>query len=163
MKQVETFLFRPNLADRAQYYAVTFLNQLELSHKPREGGSALAKTLIGIYFRLFALILAGKMGAAAAAEGQVRAGARGWGCWEGGGRRHEGLRGRQGTGGGEREGRAAEVGCLWFGPSRQQYGWTGVVDAKAPSASLGGLLVVCVWGGGIFIVMGTGTCHQLHP
>ena len=63
--QVETFLFRPGLTDRAQYYAVTFLNQLVLSHKEREGGSELAKKMIDIYFSLFKLIMAGKMGRAA--------------------------------------------------------------------------------------------------
>jgi hypothetical protein len=31
--QVERFIFRPGLQDRARYYAVIFLNQLPLSHK----------------------------------------------------------------------------------------------------------------------------------
>jgi ribosome biogenesis protein MAK21 len=70
MLQVETFLFRPGLADRAQYYAVTFLNQLVLSHKEREGGSDLAKKLIDVYFSLFKLIMQGKMGRAAAMAAQ---------------------------------------------------------------------------------------------
>lgn len=65
MLQVERFMFRPGLTDRARYYAVTFLNQLALSHRPQEGGSALAQKLIDIYFSLFKLLLEGKLGNAA--------------------------------------------------------------------------------------------------
>ena len=35
--EVERFVFRPGLKDRAQYYAVIFLNQMVLSHKDSEG------------------------------------------------------------------------------------------------------------------------------
>ena len=35
--EVERFVFRPGLKDRAQYYAVIFLNQMVLSHKDLEG------------------------------------------------------------------------------------------------------------------------------
>ena len=36
---VERFLFRPGLAPRARYYAVIFLNQLQLSHDPARGAA----------------------------------------------------------------------------------------------------------------------------
>jgi ribosome biogenesis protein MAK21 len=68
--QVERFVFRPGLAERGRYYAVTFLNQLALSHRPQEGGSALAQKLIDIYFSLFRLLLEGKLGNAAARQQQ---------------------------------------------------------------------------------------------
>jgi hypothetical protein len=132
-QQVETFLFRPNLADRAQYYAITFLNQLELSHKEREGGGALAKSLIGIYFRLFALILAGKMGQAAA-EGQVRAGAGGE---EGkpGGREQQSWGIREATGP-FKEGRWSQIVLAFFVPYRMTW------CCAVPAASTGGSVVV---------------------
>lgn len=68
--QVERFLFRPGLSDRARYYCVTLLNQLALSHRASEGGSDLAQKLINIYFSLFKLLLEGKLGTAAARRQQ---------------------------------------------------------------------------------------------
>ncbi len=35
--EVSSFLFRPGLQERARYYAVVFLNQLQLSHHPTHG------------------------------------------------------------------------------------------------------------------------------
>ncbi len=34
--QVDRFLFRPGLQDRARYYCIVFLNQMVLSHKVRQ-------------------------------------------------------------------------------------------------------------------------------
>ncbi|KAK9820060.1 hypothetical protein WJX72_005600 [[Myrmecia] bisecta] len=65
VREVERFMFRPNLAERARYYCVVFLNQMVLSHRESEGGSALAKKLIDVYFGLFKLILEGQVGHAA--------------------------------------------------------------------------------------------------
>ncbi|GFR50755.1 hypothetical protein Agub_g13022, partial [Astrephomene gubernaculifera] len=65
VREVERFLFRPNLADKARYYAVVFLNQVPLSHRASEGGDALAKQLIDLYFTLFRLVVEGHIGAAA--------------------------------------------------------------------------------------------------
>lgn len=65
-------MFRPGLTDRARYYSVTFLNQLALSHRPQEGGSALAEKLIDIYFSLFKLLLEGRLGNAAARQQQQK-------------------------------------------------------------------------------------------
>ncbi len=36
-REVERFLFRPGLAERARYSAVVFLNQMPLSHSPAHG------------------------------------------------------------------------------------------------------------------------------
>ena len=36
-REVERFLFRPGLQERARYYGVVFLNQLPLSHAPAQG------------------------------------------------------------------------------------------------------------------------------
>lgn len=36
-REVERFLFRPGLAPRARYYAIVFLNQLQLSHDDARG------------------------------------------------------------------------------------------------------------------------------
>ena len=47
--EVERVLFRPNIAERAQYYSVCFLNQLQLSAED----SGLAAHLIEIYFKFF--------------------------------------------------------------------------------------------------------------
>eukprot|EP00877_Chromochloris_zofingiensis_P004217 jgi/Chrzof1/13797/Cz08g12230.t1 len=68
--QVERFIFRPGLTDRAHYYAITFLNQMVLSHRDSEGGSALAQKLIDIYFSMFRLIMEGQMGKAATMKRQ---------------------------------------------------------------------------------------------
>jgi len=38
-REVERFLFRPGLAERARYYAVVFLNQMPLSHSPAHGAA----------------------------------------------------------------------------------------------------------------------------
>lgn len=35
--EVQRFLFRAGLQERARYYAVVFLNQLQLSHHPSHG------------------------------------------------------------------------------------------------------------------------------
>ena len=36
-REVEKFLFRPGLQERARYYGVIFLNQMPLSHSPAQG------------------------------------------------------------------------------------------------------------------------------
>ncbi|EIE24712.1 hypothetical protein COCSUDRAFT_14147 [Coccomyxa subellipsoidea C-169] len=64
-REVERFLFRPGLQERARYYGVIFLNQMPLSHNASEGNTlsyALAQKLVDIYFTLFKLILEGKLG-----------------------------------------------------------------------------------------------------
>ena len=38
VREIERFLFRPGIAPRARYYAVVFLNQLQLSHDEARGG-----------------------------------------------------------------------------------------------------------------------------
>lgn len=63
-------MFRPGLSDRGRYYAVTFLNQIPMSNRPQEGGSALAQKLIDVYFSLFKLLLEGRLGTAAARQEQ---------------------------------------------------------------------------------------------
>lgn len=73
--QVERFLFRPGLSDRGRYYAVTFLNQIPMSNRPQEGGSALALKLVDVYFSLFKLLLEGRLGTAAARQQQQEAAA----------------------------------------------------------------------------------------
>ncbi|GIM15448.1 hypothetical protein Vretimale_18225, partial [Volvox reticuliferus] len=65
VREVERFVFRPGLADKARYYAVIFLNQIPLSHRASEGGDALAKQLINMYFTLFKMVVEGNIGAAA--------------------------------------------------------------------------------------------------
>ncbi|XP_063680253.1 CCAAT/enhancer-binding protein zeta-like [Bolinopsis microptera] len=47
--EVERVLFRPNIAEKAQYYSICFLNQLQLT--PED--SAFAAHLIEIYFKFF--------------------------------------------------------------------------------------------------------------
>ena len=47
--EVERVLFRPNISERAQYYSICFLNQLQLSTED----SAFAAHLIEIYFNFF--------------------------------------------------------------------------------------------------------------
>ncbi|KAH3846904.1 hypothetical protein DPMN_089211 [Dreissena polymorpha] len=49
VREVEQLIFRPNVAERAQYYSVCFLNQLRLSPSHRQ----LAAKLISIYFAFF--------------------------------------------------------------------------------------------------------------
>ena len=53
VKEVERLLFRPNIGERAQYYAVTFLNQIILTRAERD--IEVANCLIAIYFRLFGI------------------------------------------------------------------------------------------------------------
>ncbi|KXZ46949.1 hypothetical protein GPECTOR_39g443 [Gonium pectorale] len=65
VREVERFVFRPGLADKARYYAVVFLNQIPLSHRASEGGDALAKQLIDLYFTLFRMVVEGHIGGAA--------------------------------------------------------------------------------------------------
>ena len=66
--QVERFLFRPGLQERARYYAVVFLNQMVLSHKASEGGAALAKKLVELYFTMFRMVIEGHFGRAGEAR-----------------------------------------------------------------------------------------------
>lgn len=47
--EVERLMFRPNISDKAQYYAACFLSQVMLSHDETE----LAAKLIAIYFSFF--------------------------------------------------------------------------------------------------------------
>ncbi|GLI62277.1 hypothetical protein VaNZ11_004885, partial [Volvox africanus] len=65
VREVERFVFRPGLADKARYYAVIFLTQIPLSRQASEGGDALAKKLISVYFTLFKMVVEGTIGAAA--------------------------------------------------------------------------------------------------
>jgi ribosome biogenesis protein MAK21 len=86
-------VFRPGLAERGRYYAVTFLNQLALSHRPEEGGSALAQKLIDIYFSLFRLLLEGRLGNAAVRQQQqdeAAAARKGKGRWRDSAKGHHG-------------------------------------------------------------------------
>ncbi|KAJ3088334.1 hypothetical protein HK102_008997 [Quaeritorhiza haematococci] len=59
-KELEHLIFRPNVSPRAQYYAVTVLNQIVLSNRPGDG--AVAEYLIGMYFRLFERLVEGVKG-----------------------------------------------------------------------------------------------------
>lgn len=68
--QVERFVFRPGLTDRARYYSVVFMNQLVLSHKESEGGGGLARKLVDIYFTLFKMLVEGHIGQAAQVKKQ---------------------------------------------------------------------------------------------
>ncbi|EFJ51407.1 hypothetical protein VOLCADRAFT_87659 [Volvox carteri f. nagariensis] len=65
VREVERFVFRPGLADKARYYAVVFLNQVPLSHRASEGGDALARQVISVYFTLFRMVVEGQIGVAA--------------------------------------------------------------------------------------------------
>ncbi|KAG8200238.1 hypothetical protein JTE90_025014 [Oedothorax gibbosus] len=53
VQEVERLIFRPNLAERAKYYALCFLNQIILSHDEFQ----LANHLIMIYFGQFKLFV----------------------------------------------------------------------------------------------------------
>jgi ribosome biogenesis protein MAK21 len=55
IKETEQILFRLNMGQRTQYYAVTFLNQIVLSKS--EPDSLAANRLIDIYFRLFEILV----------------------------------------------------------------------------------------------------------
>jgi ribosome biogenesis protein MAK21 len=69
VREVERFIFRPGLTDRARYYCVVYLNQMVLTHT--ENGAKLARKLVDIYFSMFALILDGKLGTAATMKTQA--------------------------------------------------------------------------------------------
>ena len=51
VSEVERLLFRPNIADRARYYAITFLNQIVLTNSKKDLETA--NTLMKIYFTIF--------------------------------------------------------------------------------------------------------------
>jgi ribosome biogenesis protein MAK21 len=55
IKEVEGLIFRPNVAERARYYAITFLNQIVLTKAAND--SEAANSLILLYFRLFDVIV----------------------------------------------------------------------------------------------------------
>ena len=74
VREIERFVFRPGLADRARYYAVIYLNQIVLTHQDKNvrsggkgsaGGSTLARKLVDLYFTLFKLIIEGRLGTSA--------------------------------------------------------------------------------------------------
>lgn len=71
VREIENFIYRPGLKDRARYYAVIYLNQIVLSAKdppkvlPDGTSATLAKRLVDIYFTLFKLIIEGSLGTAA--------------------------------------------------------------------------------------------------
>lgn len=54
IKEVERMMYRPNMSDKAQYYAICFLNQIVLSHQEKETASK----LISLYFSFFKVIVA---------------------------------------------------------------------------------------------------------
>ena len=45
-RQVERFVFRPGLSDRARYYAVVYLNQMVLSHREGQGEAGRGGSLV---------------------------------------------------------------------------------------------------------------------
>lgn len=51
IQEIEHLLFRTNISDRAQYYAIIFLNQIILTRT--KNGEEAANKLIEIYFVLF--------------------------------------------------------------------------------------------------------------
>lgn len=51
IKEVERFLFRSNILERAQYYSINFLNQMVLTNRPED--VAVANYLVQLYFTLF--------------------------------------------------------------------------------------------------------------
>ena len=55
IKEIEQIIFRLNVSQRTQYYAVTFLNQVVLSQT--EPDQIAANHLIDIYFRLFEVLV----------------------------------------------------------------------------------------------------------
>ena len=71
VREIENFIYRPGLKDRARYYAVVYLNQIVLSKKdvprmlPNGTKASLAKRLVDIYFSMFKLIIEGSLGTAA--------------------------------------------------------------------------------------------------
>jgi len=71
VREIENFMYRPGLKDRARYYAVVYLNQIVLEKRDAPGrlpdGTTvtLGKRLVDIYFTMFKLIMEGKLGTAA--------------------------------------------------------------------------------------------------
>lgn len=67
VREVERFMFRPGLQERARYYAVVYLNQMVLNHKQpaQTAGGSLPRRLIDVYFTVFKMVLDGKIGTAA--------------------------------------------------------------------------------------------------
>ena len=71
VREIENFMYRPGLKDRARYYAVVYLNQIVLEKRDATGrlpdGTTvtLGKRLVDIYFTMFKLIMEGKLGTAA--------------------------------------------------------------------------------------------------
>lgn len=51
--EVERFVFRPNMSDRARYYSITFLNQIMLT----QNDDGVADKLIHVYFSIFQVIV----------------------------------------------------------------------------------------------------------
>ncbi|XP_057314957.1 CCAAT/enhancer-binding protein zeta-like isoform X2 [Hydractinia symbiolongicarpus] len=49
IQEVERMMFRPNVSEKSQYYAICFLNQIALSHQEKN----VATKLISIYFSFF--------------------------------------------------------------------------------------------------------------
>ena len=56
IKEVEQILFRQNISQKTQYYAVTLLNQIILSSKS-DSEYLVANHLIDVYFRLFEILV----------------------------------------------------------------------------------------------------------
>ncbi|KAI8109579.1 hypothetical protein M9434_000861 [Picochlorum sp. BPE23] len=71
VREIENFIYRPGLQDRARYYAVVYLNQIVLSNRdkpmslPNKKSITLGKRLVDIYFTLFKLIIDGVLGTSA--------------------------------------------------------------------------------------------------
>ena len=71
VREIENFIYRPGLQDRARYYAVVYLNQIVLSNRdkpmslPNKKSISLGKRLVDIYFTLFKLIIDGVLGTSA--------------------------------------------------------------------------------------------------
>ncbi|XP_024383278.1 protein SLOW WALKER 2 [Physcomitrium patens] len=57
VEEVDSFLFRPHVGNRARYYAAVFLNQIMLAK--RGDGPMVAKKLINLYFALFRTVTVG--------------------------------------------------------------------------------------------------------
>lgn len=66
-REVERFLFRPGLAERARYYAVVFLNQLPLSHAPAHGAAPISRFCAGGHAIVGGLTLIRVLGVAGSA------------------------------------------------------------------------------------------------
>lgn len=55
ISEVERLLLRPNIGDRARYYAITFLNQIVLTKAKADVDAA--NKLIGLYFTIFTALV----------------------------------------------------------------------------------------------------------